>query len=68
MVVEGVILVEVKATTTIESYAEAQLLNYLKVAGGGTGLLVNFGRRADWRRKVMGDPLANLPMLKGQLP
>src|SRR5438128_3846645 len=41
LVVEGVVLVEVKAAAAIEAYAEAQLLNYLKAAGGGVGLLLN---------------------------
>jgi hypothetical protein len=44
MVVAGVILVEIKASGTIEKYAEAQILNSLKAAGGGIGLLLNFGR------------------------
>jgi hypothetical protein len=33
MVVAGVILVEIKVSGTIEKYAEAQILNYLKAAG-----------------------------------
>ena len=35
IVVAGVVLVEVKAAATIESYAQAQIMNYLKAAGGG---------------------------------
>ncbi len=37
MVVGGIILVEIKASSTIEKYAEAQMLNYLKAAGGELG-------------------------------
>ena len=33
LIVGGVILVEVKSSSTIEKYAEAQILNYLKAAG-----------------------------------
>jgi PD-(D/E)XK nuclease superfamily len=42
---------------------EAQILNYLKCAGGGTGLLVNFGSELTYKRFVMGDPEARLPNL-----
>ena len=64
LVVNEAVLVEVKGTTRIEPYAEAQLLNYLKAAGGGVGLLVNFGRNPEYRRRVMGDPLNSLPALR----
>jgi GxxExxY protein len=62
-IVNGVVLVEVKAAAAIESYAEAQTLNYLKAAGGGVGLLLNFGRQATFKRLVMGDPTNSLPFL-----
>jgi hypothetical protein len=45
LIVNSVVLVEVKAAATIESYAEAQLLNYLKAAGGGVGMLWQSGPR-----------------------
>ena len=65
LVVNETVLVEVKGTTTIEPYAEAQLLNYLKAAGGGVGLIVNFGRKPEYKRRVMGDnPLDSLPNLR----
>jgi GxxExxY protein len=65
LVVNGCVIVEVKATECIEDFAIAQCLNYLKAAGGGVGLVVNFGRRADHRRLVMGDnPSNSLPLLK----
>ncbi|HXG57209.1 MAG TPA: GxxExxY protein [Vicinamibacterales bacterium] len=63
LVVERLVIVEVKATTRIEDYAKAQILNYLKCAGGGVGLLVNFGQRPECRRFVMGDPNNSLPRL-----
>jgi GxxExxY protein len=63
LVVERKVLVEIKPDARIESYAEAQLLNYLKAAGGGVGLLLNFGRRPEFRRMVMGDPENSLPRL-----
>lgn len=63
LVVEGKVLVEVKASREFEPRDEAQILNYLKAAGGGIGLLVNFGRRVVHRRFIMGDPAADLPNL-----
>jgi GxxExxY protein len=63
LVVERTILVEVKASATIEKYAVAQTLNYLKVAGGGLGLLLNFGHKPEFKRLVMGDPSNCLPNL-----
>jgi GxxExxY protein len=55
LVVDGAVLVEVKALPELDDRAVAQLLNYLRVAGGGVGLLLNFGRRPQFSRKVMGD-------------
>jgi GxxExxY protein len=64
MVVNEVVLVEIKGGARIEPYAEAQLLNYLKAAGGGVGLVLNFGRTPQHKRLVMGDPLNSLPSLR----
>jgi GxxExxY protein len=64
IVVDRTILIEVKATSTIENYAIAQTLNYLKAAGGGVGLLLNFGRKPESKRLVVGDPYNSLPALK----
>ena len=64
LVVEGRILIEIKASKELEPRDTAQVLNYLKSAGGGTALLVNFGRSVSYKRFVMGDPEANLPNLE----
>ena len=61
--VAGKVIVEVKANKDLDTKDEAQILNYLKAAGGGIGLLVNFGRELKHRRFAMGDPSANLPNL-----
>jgi GxxExxY protein len=66
LIVDRTVLIEVKGTSTIEGYAEAQILNYLKMCGGGVGLLLNFGRRPQFKRFVMGDPTNSLPVLAGQ--
>ena len=64
LIVNRTILIEVKATATIENFAIAQTLNYLKAAGGGVALLLNFGRKAESKRFVMGDPFDSLPILR----
>jgi GxxExxY protein len=48
--VEGTILVELKAARTIESAHEAQLLHYLRATEIEVGLLLNFGLRPQFRR------------------
>jgi GxxExxY protein len=66
LIVESTILIEIKASTSIEGYAVAQTLNYLKVAGGGVGLLLNFGRKPEFKRLVMGEPSNGLPLLRNK--
>jgi GxxExxY protein len=56
-------VVKIKAARDLDPRDEAQTLNYLKCAGGGIGLLVNFGRELKYKRLAMGDPAANLPNL-----
>jgi len=63
LVVNGKVIVEIKAARDLDPRDEAQTLNYLKCAGGGIGLLVNFGRELKYKRLAMGDPAANLPNL-----
>jgi len=61
IVVDRKILIEIKGAKELEARDEAQILNYLTAAGGGIGLLVNFGRTLTHKRFVMGNPEANLP-------
>jgi len=42
LVVQGQVIVEIKAVSELLPVHEAQLLSYLKQAGGGRGLLINF--------------------------
>ena len=42
LVVEGKVVVELKAVTMLEPIHEAQLLTYMKLAGCRVGLLINF--------------------------
>jgi GxxExxY protein len=45
LVVEGQVIVEIKAVSELLPVHEAQLLSYLKQVGGGRGLLINFNER-----------------------
>jgi GxxExxY protein len=52
LVVGGVILIELKVAQAIASQHEAQLLNYLKATGYQIGMILNFGPKAEFRRKA----------------
>lgn len=53
MIVDGLILLELKSAGSILEEHEAQLLNYLKATEIEVGLLMNFGKSASFRRKVL---------------
>ena len=63
IVVNDVVLAEIKTIPAIDNRATAQILNYLRAAGGGVGLLLNFGSRPEYKRYVIGDPNNSLPNL-----
>jgi len=51
-IVEGEVIVEVKAIKEIGEAESVQLLNYLRATGKEVGLVLNFGRKAEIKRKV----------------
>ncbi len=53
LIVEHKVLVEIKALAQLEPSHTAQVLNYLRATKLEVGLLLNFGRRAEFRRLVM---------------
>ncbi len=64
IIVEGFVLLELKASRTLEPAHEAQLLHYLRATEVEVGLLLNFGLRPQFRRllfdnerkKIRGNP------------
>lgn len=52
LLVDARILVEIKATSSLASNHEAQLINYLKATGIPVGLLLNFGPRPQFKRRI----------------
>lgn len=52
MVVEDVVILELKAVSSLRVEHEWQLINYLKATDLQVGLLLNFGLKAEMKRKV----------------
>lgn len=52
MIVNDVVLLEIKSVEKLIDAHDAQLLNYLKSTDIEVGLLLNFGREAEFRRKI----------------
>jgi GxxExxY protein len=57
LVVENVVIVELKVARLLDSVHEAQLLNYLKATRFEVGLLLNFGNRPQFRRMRLDNDL-----------
>ena len=47
------VLLEIKAIKELSGIHEAQILNYLKATGIEVGLLINFGRSVNIKRRIM---------------
>ncbi|MHB1414544.1 MAG: GxxExxY protein [Chloroflexota bacterium] len=59
LIVEGLVIVEIKAVDALAPIHQAQLLSYLKLSGCRVGLLINFNTRMlkeGIRRLVLGLP------------
>ncbi len=55
LIVNGKVIVELKAIRNIDPAHEAQLLNYLRATNIEVGLLLNFGRKPEFKRFVYED-------------
>jgi len=52
IIVEGKVILELKAVKELIAIHEVQLVNYLKATGVEIGLLINFGHSVQVKRKV----------------
>lgn len=52
MIIEDAVIIELKAIEKLDKIHEAQLLNYLKATNIEVGLILNFGQKAEYKRKV----------------
>lgn len=52
LIIENKIVVELKAIKDLDQIHYAQLLNYLKATGYEVGLLINFGPRFTFKRRI----------------
>lgn len=62
LIVEDVVAVELKAIETLVTENEHQLVNYLKATQIEVGLLLNFGKKPQIKRKIFDND--KKPMLK----
>lgn len=52
IIVNGIVVIELKAVKEISEELECQLINYLRATNIELGLLLNFGKEAEYKRKV----------------
>ena len=60
IIVNNCVIVEIKAAETLCEEHEAQLINYLKATDIEVGLLLNFGKKIEFKRKVFSTEFKNL--------
>jgi len=53
IIVEDKIIIELKAAKTLSAEHEAQLVNYLRATDIEVGLLLNFGKKPEHKRRVL---------------
>ena len=59
LIVNDSVIIELKAAESLREEHEAQLLNYLKATEIEVGLLLNFGSKAQFKRKVFSNQYKN---------
>jgi GxxExxY protein len=52
LIVENTVILELKAADTIVQDFENQILNYLRATDCEVGLLLNFGKKPEFKRKI----------------
>jgi GxxExxY protein len=61
LVVNDLVVVELKAAESLCEEHEYQLINYLKATNIEVGLLLNFGKRPEFKRKIFTNDRKNNP-------
>ena len=52
MIVDDTVLLEIKSTYVLPPEAERQLMNYLRASSLAVGVLLHFGRKPRFQRRV----------------
>lgn len=52
LIINNSVIVELKASEVLHKENEYQLINYLKATKIEVGLLINFGKKSEFRRKI----------------
>jgi hypothetical protein len=52
IIVNDLIILEIKAAESLRDENKAQLINYLKATNKQVGLLINFGKKPDFKRAI----------------
>jgi GxxExxY protein len=61
-VIDNLIIIELKAAEVIAPEHESQLINYLRGTEIEVGLLFNFGKKPEFRRKIFDNDKKKLPV------
>lgn len=61
VVVNGLVILELKSVEALRNEHFAQLTNYLKATDKEVGLLLNFGRKPEFKRIVLGNESKTVP-------
>lgn len=61
LIVRSCVIVELKAADSLHEAHEAQLINYLRATDIEVGLLLNFGQKPEFRRKVFANARKKRP-------
>ena len=59
LIIDNKIIVELKAAECIDDAHEAQLTNYLRATEYEVGLILNFGRKAQFKRRAFSNDYKN---------
>lgn len=64
LIVNGKVIIELKSAETLVEEHELQLINYLKSTEMEVGLLLNFGRKPQFKRKLFTNDRKNGTLMK----